>query len=128
MIAENNKRRTVTRADISQAAGQSDMFDFLIDFLPPDERKGLNTTGTTKKTGTSSRTSRKDRDTAADVDEKPPASSSRSGTAGATRAAAAAAKQAKPPHSSTMTAQALEDSLARYACLTPIHRSLTSRP
>lgn len=42
MIAEGNKRRTVTRADISQAAGQSDMFDFLIDFLPPDERKGSN--------------------------------------------------------------------------------------
>lgn len=38
MIAEDNKRRTVTRADISQAAEQSDMFDFLIDFLPPEDR------------------------------------------------------------------------------------------
>jgi len=44
-------RRTVTRADISQAAAQSDMFDFLIDFLPPDERRGGSSTGTSKRTG-----------------------------------------------------------------------------
>lgn len=49
MIAESHKRRTVTRADISQAAGQSDMFDFLIDFLPPDERKTLSATGTARR-------------------------------------------------------------------------------
>ncbi|KAF8318173.1 histone-fold-containing protein [Clavulina sp. PMI_390] len=38
MIAEAHKRRTITRSDIAQAAGQNDMFDFLIDFLPPEER------------------------------------------------------------------------------------------
>jgi hypothetical protein len=54
MIAESHKRRTVTRADISQAAGQSDMFDFLIDILPPDERKGLSSTGTAKRSTGSS--------------------------------------------------------------------------
>ena len=54
MIAEGHKRRTVTRADISQAAGQCDMFDFLIDILPPDERKGLSSTGTAKRSTSSS--------------------------------------------------------------------------
>lgn len=55
MIAESHKRRTVTRADISQAAGQSDMFDFLIDFLPPDERKGLSSAGTARRAAGSSK-------------------------------------------------------------------------
>lgn len=71
MIAEGNKRRTVTRADISQAAGQSDMFDFLIDFLPPDQRKGSNPNGSKRaRAGSSSRGPRRDGEAVVQHDEK----------------------------------------------------------
>lgn len=58
MIAEDNKRRTVTRADISQAAEQSDMFDFLIDFLPPEDR--TTSRGGGSSTANGSRRSRRE--------------------------------------------------------------------
>src|SRR5436305_1811673 len=37
IIADSNKRRTLSRADISKALSKSDQFDFLIDIVPRDE-------------------------------------------------------------------------------------------
>ena len=37
IIADSNKRRTLSRADIAKAVSKSDQFDFLIDILPRDE-------------------------------------------------------------------------------------------
>ena len=37
IVADSNKRRTLSRADIAKALGKSDQFDFLIDIVPRDE-------------------------------------------------------------------------------------------
>jgi nuclear transcription factor Y, gamma len=37
IVADANKRRTLSRADIAKALGRSDQFDFLIDVVPRDE-------------------------------------------------------------------------------------------
>jgi nuclear transcription factor Y gamma len=37
IIADSNKRRTLSRSDIAKALGKSDQFDFLIDIVPRDE-------------------------------------------------------------------------------------------
>lgn len=37
IIADSNKRRTLSRADIAKAVSKSDQFDFLIDILPREE-------------------------------------------------------------------------------------------
>lgn len=37
IVADANKRRTLSRADISKALGKSDQFDFLIDIVPREE-------------------------------------------------------------------------------------------
>ena len=37
IVADSNKRRTLSRADIAKALGKSDQFDFLIDVVPRDE-------------------------------------------------------------------------------------------
>ncbi|KZP07557.1 histone-fold-containing protein [Athelia psychrophila] len=37
IIADSNKRRTLSRADISKALSKSDQFDFLIDIVPRDD-------------------------------------------------------------------------------------------
>jgi hypothetical protein len=37
IIADSNKRRTLSRSDISKALSQSDQFDFLIDIVPREE-------------------------------------------------------------------------------------------
>ncbi|TFK59896.1 histone-fold-containing protein [Pluteus cervinus] len=37
IIADSNKRRTLSRSDISKALSKSDQFDFLIDIVPRDE-------------------------------------------------------------------------------------------
>ena len=37
IIADSNKRRTLSRADIAKALSKSDQFDFLIDILPREE-------------------------------------------------------------------------------------------
>ncbi|KAF8169011.1 histone-fold-containing protein [Mycena galopus ATCC 62051] len=37
IIADSNKRRTLSRADIAKALTKSDQFDFLIDIVPRDE-------------------------------------------------------------------------------------------
>ena len=37
IIADSNKRRTLSRADIAKAVSKSDQFDFLIDILPRED-------------------------------------------------------------------------------------------
>ena len=37
IIADSNKRRTLSRSDIAKALSKSDQFDFLIDILPREE-------------------------------------------------------------------------------------------
>ena len=37
IVADSNKRRTLSRADIAKALSKSDQFDFLIDIVPRDE-------------------------------------------------------------------------------------------
>lgn len=37
IVADSNKRRTLSRADITKALSKSDQFDFLIDIVPRDE-------------------------------------------------------------------------------------------
>ncbi|KAL4245644.1 Transcription factor CBF/NF-Y/archaeal histone domain-containing protein [Abortiporus biennis] len=53
IIADSNKRRTLSRADIAKAISKSDQFDFLIDIVPRDEPFGAaGTTGNIGATGT----------------------------------------------------------------------------
>ncbi|KZT37094.1 histone-fold-containing protein [Sistotremastrum suecicum HHB10207 ss-3] len=40
LVADSNKRRTLSRADIAKALSKSDQFDFLIDIVPRDEPFG----------------------------------------------------------------------------------------
>ncbi|KAF8332983.1 histone-fold-containing protein [Amanita rubescens] len=53
IIADSNKRRTLSRSDIAKALSKSDQFDFLIDIVPRDElpfpSAGSGTTNITKK-------------------------------------------------------------------------------
>lgn len=37
IIADSNKRRTLSRSDIAKALSKSDQFDFLIDIVPRDD-------------------------------------------------------------------------------------------
>ena len=37
IVADSNKRRTLSRADIAKALSKSDQFDFLIDIVPRDD-------------------------------------------------------------------------------------------
>ncbi|KAH9853242.1 histone-fold-containing protein [Lenzites betulinus] len=57
IIADSNKRRTLSRADIAKALSKSDQFDFLIDIVPREEPPGApgqggNATGKAQKKGT----------------------------------------------------------------------------
>lgn len=45
IIADSNKRRTLSRADIAKAISKSDQFDFLIDIIPRDEPLGSTSAG-----------------------------------------------------------------------------------
>lgn len=49
IIADSNKRRTLSRADIAKALAKSDQFDFLIDIVPREE--GLTGLGHTAPAG-----------------------------------------------------------------------------
>ena len=40
IIADSNKRRTLSRSDIAKALGKSDQFDFLIDVVPREDASG----------------------------------------------------------------------------------------
>jgi nuclear transcription factor Y, gamma len=42
IIADSNKRRTLSRSDISKALSKSDQFDFLIDIVPREEPLGAS--------------------------------------------------------------------------------------
>ncbi|GBE78872.1 histone-fold-containing protein [Sparassis latifolia] len=46
IIADSNKRRTLSRADIAKALSKSDQFDFLIDIVPREEPIGPGAPGT----------------------------------------------------------------------------------
>ncbi|KAI0820679.1 histone-fold-containing protein [Trametes gibbosa] len=45
IIADSNKRRTLSRADIAKALSKSDQFDFLIDIVPREEPPGAASQG-----------------------------------------------------------------------------------
>ncbi|KAI0352459.1 histone-fold-containing protein [Trametes cingulata] len=45
IIADSNKRRTLSRADIAKALSKSDQFDFLIDIVPREEPPGAAAQG-----------------------------------------------------------------------------------
>jgi histone H3/H4 len=51
IVADSNKRRTLSRADIAKALSKSDQFDFLIDIVPRDEPfvPGVSGPGKNKK-------------------------------------------------------------------------------
>ncbi|RDX48506.1 histone-fold-containing protein [Lentinus brumalis] len=56
IIADSNKRRTLSRADIAKALSKSDQFDFLIDIVPREEPpgggvQGANAAGRVPKKG-----------------------------------------------------------------------------
>ncbi|TBU22686.1 histone-fold-containing protein [Dichomitus squalens] len=56
IIADSNKRRTLSRADIAKALSKSDQFDFLIDIVPREEPpggavQGVNAAGRAQKKG-----------------------------------------------------------------------------
>ncbi|KAF8263847.1 histone-fold-containing protein [Lactarius quietus] len=53
IVADSNKRRTLSRADIAKALGKSDQFDFLIDIVPRDEPFVPGVTGPGKNAGRS---------------------------------------------------------------------------
>jgi len=54
IIADSNKRRTLSRSDIAKALSKSDQFDFLIDIVPREELPFPTTSnGAGKKGGTS---------------------------------------------------------------------------
>ena len=41
IVADSNKRRTLSRQDITKALTKSDQFDFLIDIVPREEPFGI---------------------------------------------------------------------------------------
>ncbi len=56
IIADSNKRRTLSRADIAKALSKSDQFDFLIDVVPREDppgamAQGVGAAGRTQKKG-----------------------------------------------------------------------------
>jgi nuclear transcription factor Y gamma len=54
IVADSNKRRTLSRADIAKALSKSDQFDFLIDIVPREEivfPAASNGAGSSKKAG-----------------------------------------------------------------------------
>ncbi|KII89242.1 hypothetical protein PLICRDRAFT_53705 [Plicaturopsis crispa FD-325 SS-3] len=55
IIADSNKRRTLSRADIAKALSKSDQFDFLIDIVPREDpipaQSGTNATSGVPKKG-----------------------------------------------------------------------------
>ena len=54
IVADSNKRRTLSRADIAKALSKSDQFDFLIDIVPREEivfPSPSNGAGSSKKAG-----------------------------------------------------------------------------
>ena len=54
IIADSNKRRTLSRADIAKALSKSDQFDFLIDIVPRDELSFPSGSGPSRRRGSGS--------------------------------------------------------------------------
>ncbi|KAF8989821.1 histone-fold-containing protein [Cyathus striatus] len=55
IVADSNKRRTLSRSDIAKALSKSDQFDFLIDIVPRDELPFPGANGAGKKVGSNSK-------------------------------------------------------------------------
>lgn len=51
IIADSNKRRTLSRSDIAKALGKSDQFDFLIDVVPREDASGGQASATAANKG-----------------------------------------------------------------------------
>lgn len=51
IIADSNKRRTLSRSDIAKALGKCDQFDFLIDVVPREDPGGGQTSSTAANKG-----------------------------------------------------------------------------
>ncbi|KAF8582456.1 histone-fold-containing protein [Ramaria rubella] len=55
IVADSNKRRTLSRSDIARAIAKSDQFDFLIDILPREDpmpnQQPYNASGSSNKRG-----------------------------------------------------------------------------
>lgn len=51
IIADSNKRRTLSRSDIAKALGKSDQFDFLIDVVPREDTSGGQASATAPSKG-----------------------------------------------------------------------------
>jgi hypothetical protein len=51
IIADSNKRRTLSRSDIAKALGKSDQFDFLIDVVPREDASGGQATAAAANKG-----------------------------------------------------------------------------
>jgi len=51
IIADSNKRRTLSRSDISKALSKSDQFDFLIDVVPREDTSGGQASATAASKG-----------------------------------------------------------------------------
>ncbi|KAI0051478.1 histone-fold-containing protein [Auriscalpium vulgare] len=58
IIADSNKRRTLSRSDIAKALSKSDQFDFLIDIVPREEPFTSGAAGGSK--GTVKKTAKRD--------------------------------------------------------------------
>lgn len=57
IIADSNKRRTLSRSDIAKALSKSDQFDFLIDIVPREELPFPTTSTTSNGAGKKGSTS-----------------------------------------------------------------------
>ena len=51
IIADSNKRRTLSRSDIAKALSKSDQFDFLIDVVPREDANGGQTSAAVANKG-----------------------------------------------------------------------------
>jgi histone H3/H4 len=51
IIADSNKRRTLSRSDIAKALSKSDQFDFLIDVVPREDVSGGQASATAANKG-----------------------------------------------------------------------------
>ena len=51
IIADSNKRRTLSRSDIAKALNKSDQFDFLIDVVPREDTSGAQASATATNKG-----------------------------------------------------------------------------
>ncbi|KAF9040852.1 histone-fold-containing protein [Panaeolus papilionaceus] len=96
IVADSNKRRTLSRADIAKALSKSDQFDFLIDIVPREESNFPAATGngTAKRVGTSS--AQKDQTSQPGVGDGPAGSMELDTGNGTTRSGSEVLEQVSP--------------------------------